>query len=318
MVVVAALVVTSAACGKKNNNDKEASSAATVSTVGQGTSPGESQGTTEAETIKPTETEEASNPGNEAADKPQLLQSASVDLDSDGVNEEVEALVIEHAGDSGNETGTLEGVLKITDGSEVKNITFIKKPAGLTSVMMGIEFPDLDGDGSKDIFLIIPESGASFSLNYFYAYSYKKDQSYAYTTDSNLSDLAAGFVFKYQKEGRLEVTNSLYGIKAVMDISDSSGFESDDDNNYSYENSWVEPIPVEISESSRISLVKEQNGNVSIKVPLPVFGRGTVDMIGEVDLYYKVDKNFKPELKSFEILDFSKDGPISKGKWNKD
>ena len=181
--------------------------------------------------------------------------------------------------------------------------------------MTSFEFADLDGDGAKDVFLIIPDSGAAFSLNYFFAYSYKKSKAYSFTTDRSLSEFAGSFTFKYLGDGKLEIKNDTFTFTAAFDISDSPGLEKDEESNKSYESSWVEPIPVEISENSRISLVKAEDGAVEIKVPLPVFGRATVDMIGEIDLYYAMGNNFMPVLKSFEVLDFSREGHKSVGKW---
>ncbi len=322
IAIFLALVVAIAAagCGKdKDAINTDISDSYTESSSSQNTEVQSTENTTEPSTVEGSQVEPGNNDGNNGSEtKPQLLQSASVDLDADGVNEEVEALLVQTEGTGGADAGELEGILRITDGDEVVTTTFIKKPAGLAGVMASFEFSDLDGDGARDVFLIIPETGAAFSLNYFYAYSYKTGKSYSFSTDSSLSDFSNGFAFTYQGKGKLEIKNDALSFAAAFDISDSSGYETEEESNKSYESSWVEPTPVEISENSRISLVKAAGGSNEIKVPLPVFGRATVEMIGEVDLYYAMDNTFTPVMKHFEILDFSPDGHKSAGKWNRE
>lgn len=269
------------------------------------------EGASSISTSKP----ESSSIGNKN-DEEQLLQSASVDLDNDGINEEVEAIQIKTKGKSENDTGELEGILKITSKTGVIKVPFIKKQAGFSNVMTSMEFVDLDRDGAKDIFLIIPENGAAFSLNYFFIYNYKKAESYSFSSDSSLSEFTNGFTFRYKGGGKLVISNDSYNLTAVFDISKDPGFETDDENNKSYESSWVEPMPVEISEDSRIMLSKAADGTYEIKVPLPVFGLATVDMIGEIDLYYEVDSKFKPTLENFVVYDFNDKGKNMIGKWS--
>ncbi|NJD01701.1 MAG: hypothetical protein FIA99_03690 [Ruminiclostridium sp.] len=319
ITLVVVLIIAASGCGKNKVANIDITTDNTVSSSSQNAGVQETEKLTEATAVENTEVEsELNNGSDESENNPQLLQSASVDLDADGINEEVEALQIKVEGDGENNSGELEGILKIIDGNETKKTTFIKKQAGLTGVMTSIKFADLDGDGAKDIFLIIPESGAAFSLNYFFAYSHKEDKSYSFTTDSNLSEFAGGFAFKYLGDGKLEMKNDTISFTTVFDISDSPGLDKDEESNKSYESSWVEPTPVEISENSRIGLVNAKDGGVEIKVPLPVFGRATVDMIGEIDLYYAFGNNFKPVIRSFEVLDFSGEGHKSIGEWNKE
>ena len=313
------VIISSTGCGKNKDVNTDASTDNPVNSASQNTEIQKTEQTEVTSTVDGTAVESGQNTGSDGSGtEPRLLQSASVDLDADGIKEEVEALMVVTEGEVENDPGELEGILRITDGSDIIKTTFIKKQAGLTGVMTSFEFADLDGDGARDIFLIIPESGAAFSLNYFYAYSYKAGKSYSFTTDSNLSEFAAGFAFEYLGDGKLEMKNDTLSFTAVFDISDSPGLEKDEESNKSYESSWVEPTPVEISESSRISLVKAKDGVIEIKAPLPVFGRATVDMIGEIDLYYAMGNNFKPVLRSFEVLDFSGKGHKSVGKWNKE
>ncbi len=312
------MVIAASGCGKGKDANVDATANHTSSSASENNSTAETDKPSQTSTGEGAVTEPGTdNNGNGSEEKPQLLQSANVDLDADGVNEEVEVLSLKTGGKGGDDPGELEGILRIIDGNKVTDTTFIKKQAGFNGVMTSIEFADLDGDGAKDVFIIIPESGAAFSLNYYYAYSYKTGKAYSFTIDSSLSEFTSGFAFKYMGKGKLEIENSALSFKAAFDISDSPGIEKDDESNKDYENSWVEPTPVEIGENSRISLVKENGGAVAIKVPLPVFGRATADMIGQIDLYYAMGKDFIPALRSFEVLDFSSEGHKSIGKWTK-
>ena len=181
--------------------------------------------------------------------------------------------------------------------------------------MTSFEFTDLDGDGSKDVFLIIPEYGAAFSLNYFYVYSYKTGKSFSFSSDSDLLAFANSFAFNYSGGGKLQISNETMKFTATFDISDASRIEQDEESNKAYNNSWIEPTPVEIGENSRIALVKNKEGKTEIKVPLPVFGRATADMIGEIDLFYQLNSDLIPALKHFEVIDFGKEKPVTIGKW---
>lgn len=314
LILISIIMFTSTSCGKKDVNTDM--SINTVDTSNSDAKQTEPQTVSEASIDKESETSENKTNHDVTKTDMQLLQSASIDIDADGEKEEVEVIQQKTKGTGENDHGELEGVLRITDGSYITNITFIRKQEGFTGVMTSFDFADLDGDGAIDIFVIIPDSGAAFSLNYFYAYSYKTGKSYSYTSDSNLSEFTEGFSFKYSGEGKLQMINDKYNFNAVFDISDSAGLDKDEENNIYYENSWVEPTPIEISENSRIRLIKGKDGISSIKVPLPVFGRGTVEMIGEIDLYYDMDKYFKPVLRYFEALDFGANEPKTIGRWN--
>jgi len=240
-------------------------------------------------------------------DKFEIIQSANVDLDADGNNEQVEVIRKVFTG----EPNELEGILRINGKSGMVEVPFIKKPEGFTGIMTSIEFRDLDGDGNKDIFIISPETGAAFSLNYFFIYNYKTGKSHSYTTDSSLSDFVGSFKFEYEGKGLLKIKNDNYKFSATFNLDKNTGMDPVDENNKAYENSWIDPTPVEIGENSKLALVSTENGVTEIKVPLPVFGRATMDMIGEIDLYYQVSSDFLPVLKRFEVIDFN-DGKLEK------
>jgi hypothetical protein len=311
IILAIAITLASSACaGKKQDkelpadNENTYSDNTTTAAVTQ-TAP---QTSVEATTAVVASSPENTTQDTENKEKIQLLQSASVDLDGDGSNEQVEALQVTIKRQTEGEPDELEGRIKITGKKGTVEIPFIKKQAGLSGVMTSFDFKDLDGDGAKDVFIVIPDNGAAFSLNYFFIYSYKTKKSYSFNTDSSLSEFAGGFKFNYKGKGLLEMSNEGYKFSSVFDINSDYGIDPMDENNKSYDRSWVEPTPVEISETSRLALVNAGNGINEIKVPLPVFGLATVDMIGEIDLYYQVDSTCQPVLKHFDVIDFNEGG----------
>jgi len=323
----AMIMILSASCaGKDKTGDANHTSGISSSTVRnmQNGSSGTSwipTGPDGAETMQhPEETDiQAGTTNNEADPSMQLIQSASTDLDGDGDSEQVEIFQKAIKSASGDEAGELEGIMRITGKVGTVEISFIRKPAGLTEVMSSLEIRDLDSDGVKDIFLVLPDAGASFSLNYFYIYNYKTGKSYTYTSDNNLSDFTGSFRFIYKGKGALDIINERYKFSASFDITDKKyGPGPDDEGNEEYANAWVDPAPVEIGENSRLVLANATDGNAEVKVPLPVFGVSATDMIGEVDLYYRVDGNFEPVLEHFTVIDFN-DGKLEKiGEWKKE
>lgn len=254
------------------------------------------------DTIEPVKTGEATNHGDA---NEQLLQSASIDLDDDGESELVEAVQLSSDSAESGSAGELTGQLIIRDGSSDSKITFWEKNAGMAGLLTSMQFKDLDGDGSNDVFIIIPGNGASFSYSNYFIYSYKKKISYSFTSDSNLADFIDEFHFKYAGDNKLSIINSKRSFTADLAIEFENDQEPSDEYMSEYEQlAWINPVPVDISEGSRLALTTGANGMPEIKIPLPVFGLATVDMIGELDLYYSVDSSFNPVLKRFEVLDF--------------
>jgi len=244
------------------------------------------------------------NTGNKNTTKQRLLNSASIDLDKDGINEQVRAVEAEARNDKGEKTGEKEGLLIISKKGDTLTVPFARKPASdFSELMSGIEFKDLDGDGIKDIFITIPGFGASFSYTYFYIYNYANGKSYSFTSDEELFRFAGDFGFEYKGNGKLLIKSEKYNVRSVFNVADSMGYSEDESVNRYYESSFVEPVPVDISAASRVMLA-EDGGVVCIKIPLPVFGLATSDMIGEIDLYYTVDNNFKPRMSAAKIIDF--------------
>jgi hypothetical protein len=304
------------ACGSKNKESKEQTAASTqevtIKTAGtsdEGETIHEESTKTENEQIN-TQDSENSNSSADTSDEEegQLLQSASMDLDDDGANERVEAVQVINA-----ESGEKEGRLRIKTKAGNREITFCAKDIDAASILSGIEFEDLDGDGAVDVFIVIPDNGASFSFSTYFTYSMKKDKSYAFTADNELNDFISNFNFKYSGGSKLAVVNDQLGFSADLNIELDDDRQSLEESMNDYEmRSWIEQVPVNISESSMISLVNK-NGTMKIKVPLPIFGVATVDMIGELDLYYRINESFEPVLDSFDVLDMNNNEMIKAG-----
>jgi hypothetical protein len=238
----------------------------------------------------------------------QLLQSASIDLDNDGLNEQVKAVQVTIKGDSEN-PDRLKGMLVIRSGAsedkEARQVFWWEKPAGTSGVLNGMQFEDLDGDGARDIFIIIPDNGASFAYSNYYLYSYKKDVSYSFMNNSEMTDFIDSFRFTHQNGNKLSLVNDKYHFSADFTIEGENGGPPSEEVMDDYVlRAWIEPVSVDIGEDSRMALAKGSGGAWEIKVPLPVFGLATVDMIGEIDLYFSVDSTFNPVLKHFDVLDF--------------
>ena len=262
------------------------------------------------ETSENTATGSEQNGARQDEENEQLLQSASVDLNGDGISEEI--LAVQVALSAADPAGGLEGRLKIKSDGPERQITFWRKNDGLTGLLTSMEFQDLDEDGSKDVFIIIPDNGASFSISNYFIYSYKKDISYSFLRDNNLLDFINSFSFRYKEGNQLSIINSTYSFSADLSIEIENDSGSLEEYMQDYERrAWIDPVAVDISESSRLSLKKSSNGTYEIKVPLPVFGLATADMIGEIDLYYKVDESFNPVLQRFEVMDIN-DGNMRK------
>jgi hypothetical protein len=254
---------------------------------------------------------------NGAADgqKTELLQSASVDLDADGVNEQVEAVMNSTPVEGQVSHYILEGVLIVRDNGSEKRLQFNKREQGLTSLMTGMKFEDLDNDGSKEVFIIIPDNGASFSYSTYFVYSCKKDKSFTFTIDNSIVDYIAGFQASYKKGGnKLTFTNKNYGIEADLTIV-NGGQLSDEETMQEYaDRTWIDPTAIDIRDDSRVALAKSKDGRMEIKIPLPIFGMATVDMIGEIESFYTLDDNLEPVLRHFDMWDFKNADPAERVK----
>ncbi len=247
--------------------------------------------------------------------KTELLQSASVDLDADGVNEQVEAVMSSTSVEGQNSHNILEGTLVIRGNGNERRVQFNKREQGLTNILTSMQFDDLDNDGSKEVFIIIPDHGASFSYSTYFVYSYKTNKSFTFTIDNSIVDYIAGFHAVYKKGGnKLTFTNNNYGFEADLTI-ENGDQQPDEETMQEYaDKAWIDPNAVDISDDSRLALVKSPKGRMEIKVPLPIFGMAAVDMIGEIESFYTLDDNLEPVLKHFEMWDFKSANPAERVK----
>ncbi len=259
--------------------------------------------------------EQSGNSSDADGQKTELLQSASVDLDSDGVNEQVEAVMNSTPVEGQDSHYLLEGVLIVRDNGSEKRLQFDKREQGLTSIMTSMQFEDLDNDGSKEVFIIIPDHGASFSYSTYFVYSYKKDKSFSFTIDNSVVDYIAGFQANYKKGGnKLTVTNENYGFEADLTIENGEQLPDEETMQEYAGRAWIDPTAIDISNDSRVALAKSQSGRMEIKVPLPVFGMATVDMIGEIESFFTLDDNLEPVLRHFDMWDFKNADPTERVK----
>lgn len=247
--------------------------------------------------------------------KTELLQSASVDLDADGINEQVEAVMNSTPVEGQDSDYIEEGTLIIKDNGDEIRVQFIKRAQGLSNILSGIQFEDLDNDGSKEVFIIIPDHGASFSYSTYFVYSYKKDKSFSFTIDNSIVDYISGFQASYKKGGnKLTFTNENYGFEADLTI-ENGDLPHDEETMQEYAGrAWIDPTAIDISDDSRVALAKSQDGRMEIKVPLPVFGMATVDMIGEIESFFTLDDNLEPVLRHFDMWDFKNADPTDRVK----
>lgn len=232
-----------------------------------------------------------------------VLRNDSVDLNADGKPEKITLYQLEIQTSDG--AAEHEGRIRIEGEKSSQDSMFVRRPAGAEGVFTSVEYADLDTDGTRDIFVLIPDSSASFNMHYFYIHSYSRSMSYMFNVDNDLGDFASGFRFQYAGGGRLEIKNDAFSFEALLDLTDSSNYSEEEAANRYYERAWVEPVPVEIGPDSKLGLVDPEGSAPLIKVPLPIFGQSTADIIGEIDLYYRVDKDFKPVMTRFEAYDFS-------------
>jgi hypothetical protein len=262
-----------------------------------------------------TAVEQSGNSSAADGQKTELLQSASVDLDSDGVNEQVEAVMNSTPVEGQDSHYILEGDLIVRDNGSEKRLQFDKREQGLSSIMTSMQFEDLDNDGSKEVFIIIPDHGASFSFSTYFVYSCKKDKSFTFTIDNSIVDYIAGFQASYKKGGnKLTFTNNNYGFEADLSIENGDQLPDEETMQEYAGKAWIDPTAIDISDDSRVALSKSKDGRMEIKIPLPVFGMATVDMIGEIESFFTMDDNLEPVLRHFDMWDFKNADPTKRVK----
>ena len=232
----------------------------------------------------------------------EVLRSEEDDLDNDGKKEKIE--ILRQEAGTADELGNREetGILRVVSESGTKEMEFNQRtgePAGVYSDLMT---RDIDGDGVRDVFVIIPEAANPFTLNYFFIYNPVNGKSFTYSIDNTLVSFAQGFSFLYKGNGSLEMKNEELKFSCDLKLSNEAAKSKEETERYKL--SWVDPSSVEIDENARLSLVPVQGGGCDIRVVLPIYGVATSNLIGEVDVFYGVDKSFQPFMDRFEVYGF--------------
>jgi hypothetical protein len=236
--------------------------------------------------------------------KGEILFEKKIDLDNDNFDETVQIEKVKVEADN-NE---YQGVLKITGKEFTANAPFINKTEGsLTGVFTGVEFEDLEGDGIKDVFITIPDAGAEFSINYFFAYNYKKQKAYSYDFDNSdiAKNLIEGFKLGYGGNGVLTIKNDSFKFNANIDLKDNPGYsDSENLNKSAYDKAWVSSQSIDLDQNVKLVLTKTNKNLVEVKIPFIIFGQATSDILGEIDTYFSFNNDFEPILKRFEVHEF--------------
>jgi hypothetical protein len=169
----------------------------------------------------------------------------------------------------------------------------------MSGVFSGLEFADLDNDGKDDVFITLQEAASPFTQNNYYAYSYSKDLGYTFIADTKFNMFCESFAFRYIGDGWLKVTHGEYSFEAQIPV--QSGTLISDAAGKKYEQSWVEPVPVEIGSDSGTAVVTT-DGTAKIKVVLLIYGLATSDFIGKIEIFYALDDTFEPNMTSFAVF----------------
>lgn len=208
----------------------------------------------------------------------------------------------------------LRGILRVIDESGSKDIIYKNNGNHLTGVFQDIQIEDIDGDGIKDIFIVIPDVGTGWPLNYFFIYNYKTGKQYSFDFDYNMNNInifLSSFMYKYKSDNELELRNDKIGFSEVLKLNKFISMPIPNDALYRYVTPDFNPVAI-VNEDytknkkgdkfvSSIGLVKDNKGNVEIRVPYLLEAIHHDDIIGEIDMYFIIDSNFQPVLKGFEV-----------------
>lgn len=234
----------------------------------------------------------------------EILFEKKIDLDNDNLDETVQVEKVKVEADN-NE---YQGVLKIIGKEFSANAPFLNRTEGSpTGVFTGIEFEDLDDDGIKDVFITIPDAGAEFNINYFFAYNYKKQKAYSYNFDNTdiVRNLIEGFKLSYGGEGVLTIKNDSFNFNANINLKDNAGYsDSENLNKSAYDKASISSIAIDLDQNVKLGLIKTSKNLVEVKIPLIIFGQATSDILGEIDTFFSFNNDFKPILKRFEVHEF--------------
>lgn len=315
IVLIIATSIILSSCGKKDNSADTSSQTGSIASTDLPASTGDEEINEDIENTEdnPEETTQEQNTVTDINEiSRDIVKSVENDLDNDSLNEKIEIIQVTSKTDNSNNE-EIEGIIKIKSKDSEIISSFIKKAPGLTGIYRDIAIEDLDGDGNKDIFIVIPETGSPFTLNFYHIYSYSDDRKFSFNVDNKITDFCKGFMFNYTENGMLSVENVEFNFEGVFDLSKIYGISFTNDKiGMQYNRSWVEPVPSEMSFDSRVKLINKKDVNL-IMLPLPIFGTATSDIIGEIDLFYKVNENFIPEMDSFEVYELTPDKKVKIG-----
>lgn len=300
ILVICGIIITSIIIYKDNKN-KEIPTQSNQTTQLNSTENTITTPTPTENTPSPTETP---SPTSEP-EKGEILSEKKVDLDGDSLEEDIQIMKVANSSDNQE----YEGVLNINGKDGVVRIPFLKRTeASLFGVFTSVEFVDLDGDGIKDVFITIPDGGAQFNMSYFFAYSYKKQKAYAYQPENTdlVISFIEGFKFNYAGKGILNMRNDAISFKADIDLKDNANFsDSENLNKATYNKTWISTTPIDLNEDSKLILIKNDENKELVKIPFPIFGQATADILGEIDTYFAFNNEFKPVMRSFEVMDYN-------------
>lgn len=244
------------------------------------------------------------------------FEKADIDLDKDGIKENIKVSAVTSG--SGEQGGIQEvtGRLEVTGKDGTDDISFVLKPQSASGIISGIKFIDLDGDGVKDIFISIPDTGELFTTNTLFIFNYKTKKMYSFPGDKNdfsFDKFAKGFSFSYKGKGELEISNRDYAFKGVFNMKNNDNITGSEENNKKYDASRVDTTPVMLDDNSKLKLVMDKDKKVFIKMPLAIYGITNTDVIGEVELYFTVNSDFQTEFKKFSVIGYDGSNKVKIG-----
>lgn len=279
-LLIMATTIALVSCKKPGNNDNTSASSAETT-----------------ESVTHTASEETSaQPADPITGD--VLASQEHDLDADGENEYIRIIKNESV-----HNGVTRFISYLIIGTkehpDLKVNSFLDTDNEMAGIFSGLEFADLDGDGKDEVFITLQEAASPFTLNNYYVYSYSKDLGYTFTADTKFNMFCESFIFEYTGDGWLKVTHGENSFEASIPI--QSGTIISDTVGKKYEQSWVEPVPVDIDADSRTAIVMA-DGKAKIKVVLPIFGLATSDFIGKIEVFYEMDGDLNQSMTSFAIF----------------
>lgn len=226
-----------------------------------------------------------------------LLASQQHDLDGDGEAELIKILRNKHM--TGGVTGyTSYLIIGTKDDTDKISKVFSETDNEMSGKFSELEFADFDGDGRDDVFITLQEAASPFTQSNYYIYSYSEDREHTFLADMQFHVFCESFEFKYLGDGILKISHPEHAFIASIPI--KGGTIISDAMGKKYEQSWVEPVPVDL-EGDFGTTVATVDGTARIKIVLPIFGLATSDFIGTIEVFYEIDEDFEQNMTDFAI-----------------